>query len=124
MDEANNAAAQINPDQSVPHRQWTKEETDELFNLCRQYDLRFVVIHDRFKHDATRPVTVEQMKKRYYDIARKLAEIRIKDKEIAQKNPVIKTVYDYEGEMKRKQQLELVYSRPKEIEMRSTRTTS
>jgi hypothetical protein len=35
------------------------------------------------------------MKKRYYDIARKLAEARIKDKEAAQKNPVLKTVYDY-----------------------------
>jgi hypothetical protein len=59
MDEANNAAAQMNPDQSVPHREWTKEETDLLFALCRQYDLRFIVIHDRFTHDPTRSVTVE-----------------------------------------------------------------
>ncbi len=27
---------------------WTKSDTDRLFSLCRQYDLRFFVIHDRF----------------------------------------------------------------------------
>ena len=28
---------------------WTKEETDYLLGLCRQYDLRFVVIADRYQ---------------------------------------------------------------------------
>jgi hypothetical protein len=27
---------------------WTREETDTLFDLCEQFDLRFIVIHDRF----------------------------------------------------------------------------
>jgi DNA methyltransferase 1-associated protein 1 len=27
---------------------WTREETDTLFDLCERYDLRFIVIHDRF----------------------------------------------------------------------------
>jgi DNA methyltransferase 1-associated protein 1 len=27
---------------------WTREETDTLFDLCERFDLRFIVIHDRF----------------------------------------------------------------------------
>ena len=41
---------------------WTKEETDQLFDLCERFDLRFVVIADRFP--STR--TVEELKERYY----------------------------------------------------------
>ncbi|KAF5923252.1 hypothetical protein HPG69_012342 [Diceros bicornis minor] len=29
---------------------WTKAETDHLFDLSRRFDLRFVVIHDRYDH--------------------------------------------------------------------------
>jgi DNA methyltransferase 1-associated protein 1 len=54
MDDANNLT-----DQSLPHRTWTREETDELFKLCREYDLRFIVIHDRYTQDPTRPITIE-----------------------------------------------------------------
>ena len=28
---------------------WTKEETDYLFNLVREYDGRFYVVHDRYE---------------------------------------------------------------------------
>ena len=41
---------------------WSKEDTDRLFDLCEQFDLRFIVIADRF----TPPRTVEQLKSRYY----------------------------------------------------------
>ena len=27
---------------------WTKAETDYLFELCKRYDLRFFIIHDRW----------------------------------------------------------------------------
>eukprot|EP00471_Norrisiella_sphaerica_P004428 CAMPEP_0184483116 /NCGR_PEP_ID=MMETSP0113_2-20130426/4735_1 /TAXON_ID=91329 /ORGANISM="Norrisiella sphaerica, Strain BC52" /LENGTH=637 /DNA_ID=CAMNT_0026863301 /DNA_START=74 /DNA_END=1987 /DNA_ORIENTATION=+ len=27
---------------------WSKAETDKLFDLCRRFDLRFLIIHDRF----------------------------------------------------------------------------
>lgn len=27
---------------------WTREQTDRLLRLCREYDLRFIVIHDRY----------------------------------------------------------------------------
>lgn len=41
---------------------WTKEETNELFDLCGRFDLRFVVIADRFPSSRT----VEELKDRYY----------------------------------------------------------
>lgn len=41
---------------------WTKEETDLLFSLCEQFDLRFIVIADRFPSSRT----VEELKDRYY----------------------------------------------------------
>ena len=37
---------------------WTKAETDHLFDLSRRFDLRFVVIHDRYDH--------QQFKVRWY----------------------------------------------------------
>lgn len=33
---------------------WTKAETDHLFDLCKRFDLRFVVIHDRYDHQQYR----------------------------------------------------------------------
>lgn len=42
---------------------WTKEETDQLFDLCKQFDLRFIVIADRFPSSRT----VEELKDRYYN---------------------------------------------------------
>lgn len=41
---------------------WSKEETDQLFDLCERFDLRFVVIADRFPSSRT----VEELKDRYY----------------------------------------------------------
>lgn len=41
---------------------WTKEETDQLFDLCERFDLRFIVIADRFPLSRT----VEELKDRYY----------------------------------------------------------
>nr|GMD12081.1 SWR1-complex protein 4-like [Ipomoea batatas] len=41
---------------------WTKEETGQLFELCKRFDLRFTVIADRFSSSRT----VEELKDRYY----------------------------------------------------------
>ena len=32
----------------LKHDAWTLHETQLLFELCRQFDLRFMVVHDRF----------------------------------------------------------------------------
>lgn len=44
------------------HQMWTKEETDQLFDLCQRFDLRFIVVADRFPSSRT----VEELKDRYY----------------------------------------------------------
>lgn len=36
---------------------WTKAETDHLFDLCKRFDLRFVVVHDRYDHQQYRVIT-------------------------------------------------------------------
>lgn len=41
---------------------WTKEETNQLFDLCERFDLRFIVIADRFPSSRS----VEELKSRYY----------------------------------------------------------
>lgn len=35
---------------------WTKVETDHLFDLCKRFDLRFVVVHDRYDHQQYRVI--------------------------------------------------------------------
>ncbi|KAG0742048.1 hypothetical protein G6F57_003690 [Rhizopus arrhizus] len=50
---------------------WSKEETDYLFELCRRYDLRFPVIEDRYSFE-NKQRTMEDLKDRYYSICRKM----------------------------------------------------
>ncbi|KAI9785118.1 MAG: DNA methyltransferase 1-associated protein 1 [Candelina submexicana] len=68
---------------------WSKEETDYLVDLALGYDLRWVVIADRYDYQAPvstdrstedstaiatqrKPRTMEDMKARYYDVAAKI----------------------------------------------------
>ena len=65
---------------------WTKEETDYLVNLAKEYDLRWIVIADRYDYKPSetpaegdamaltaqaKPRTMEDVKARYYDVAAK-----------------------------------------------------
>lgn len=91
--------------------QWTKEETDHLMQLCSRFDLRFMVIHDRW--DRTRfkvPRDVEDLKERYYFVHNQLAKSRTTR---TIDTPKLKP-YDAEQERKRKQQLNNLYNRSKE----------
>jgi len=38
---------------------WTKEETDYLFRVVGEYDLRWYVIHDRYNYPDGTPRTIE-----------------------------------------------------------------
>ena len=67
---------------------WSRDETDYLVNLVLDYDLRWVVIADRYDYQptttkdgiepstalipATKKRTMEDMKARYYDVAAKI----------------------------------------------------
>lgn len=124
--------------------EWTKEQTDELFALCRQFDLRWPVIADRLSFDKS----IEQIKDRYYSIARALIDVRANTDELKKKaktHPIVTNAYDYgsvcdgcivwsivflyspyvskhflntciDHEVKRKQQLERMFARPREEE--------
>ncbi|KAK4525299.1 hypothetical protein GAYE_SCF09G3207 [Galdieria yellowstonensis] len=91
---------------------WSREETDLLFELCEKYNLRFVVVHDRWQGEKR---SLEDLKNRYYTIARKLAEIR--KFEPSMRNSVlfkhtqalIANPFDVEYEKLRKEQLEKAF---------------
>lgn len=55
---------------------WTKDETDYLFRLCRLYDLRFPVIADRYDYNSSTPRSMEDIKERYYSVNVKLIKAR------------------------------------------------
>ena len=52
---------------------WTRKETDHLLELAERFDLRFVVIADRWQ---MAPRSIEQLKHRYYSVARALVMSR------------------------------------------------
>ena len=42
-------------------RDWDKDETDYLFDLCRKYDIRWTITHDRYNwKDKTRTMEVKK----------------------------------------------------------------
>ncbi|ODV94132.1 hypothetical protein PACTADRAFT_4086 [Pachysolen tannophilus NRRL Y-2460] len=48
---------------------WSYEETKYLFELCSDYDLRWIVIHDRYQFDDR---SIEDLKERFYKVSEKL----------------------------------------------------
>jgi DNA methyltransferase 1-associated protein 1 len=86
---------------------WTKEETLYLWDLCKQYDLRFIVVHDRYDSQYDR--TLEELKDRYYSVAKRILEHRK-----CYNHPILKSGYNYEQEMNRRACLERIISRSKE----------
>ncbi|KAI2470880.1 hypothetical protein F4781DRAFT_388656 [Annulohypoxylon bovei var. microspora] len=84
---------------NLTSKDWTKDETDYLFNLARNYDLRWPLIWDRYEYqptmpekvtngdgDATDPNTavvpaskirsLEDLKARYYEVAAKMMAVQ------------------------------------------------
>ena len=54
---------------------WTKPETDYLLDLCRQFDLRFIVIQDRWDKTKFSARSIEDLKERYYDMVNLLNKV-------------------------------------------------
>lgn len=74
--------------------EWSREETDYLWSLCRQFDLRWVVIADRFEcpqHGVScrHAGRSESMRARYYSIARHLAQQCVAAGQDAKKYPLL-----------------------------------
>lgn len=91
---------------------WTKEETDLLFDLCQRFDLRFVVIADRFPS----PRTVEELKDRYYSVSRAILIARAPFPTDVAGHPLAKEPYNAQQETERKRALSMVLSQTKQQE--------
>lgn len=88
---------------------WTKEETDHLFELCRRFDLRFIVIQDRFDGGRFQKRTIEDLKERYYSVCNRIKKAHnpgCDDSELV--------AFDASHECRRKQQLERLLGRTSE----------
>lgn len=94
---------------------WTKEETDQLFDLCERFDLRFIVIADRFPS----PRTVEELKSRYYAVSRAMAVARASPVDVSG-NHLLKENYNVQQEIERKRALSMVLSQTKQQERKDT----
>ncbi|KAH9274156.1 hypothetical protein BASA83_003460 [Batrachochytrium salamandrivorans] len=88
---------------------WTKEETDQLFALCVEFELRFFVIADRFEYVISR--SIEDMKDRYYSVSRTLVLARHGAQDAQSKLLSSKFSYDKPREVERKRLLEKLFSR-------------
>lgn len=75
-DQYNKFIKDIDPD-------WTEDDTFLLFELCREFDLRFIIIHDRYIPPSGKQRTLEQLKQRYYSVSKKLVEANFDSKKRA-----------------------------------------
>ena len=80
-------------------RGWTKEETDVLWELCERFDLRFIVVFDRYDEKYNR--TMEDLKARYYSVSKKLLQVRG-----VQNHPILNFEYNPDYDRRRKYELE------------------
>ncbi|CAD6184685.1 unnamed protein product [Caenorhabditis auriculariae] len=86
---------------------WSKEETEYLFEVCRQFDIRWPIVVDRY--DNTRfgtPRSMEDIKDRFYSILYELTQLKDPNSQ-----PI---AYDAEHERRRKEQLSKQWNRTKE----------
>ncbi|XP_003425537.1 DNA methyltransferase 1-associated protein 1 [Nasonia vitripennis] len=85
---------------------WTRAETDHLFDLCRRFDLRFIVIHDRWDHKKYPARTVEDLKNRYYQVCAALSKAKQQHEKVY--------TFDSDHERRRKEQLKKLFERTSE----------
>ncbi|KAL4482206.1 hypothetical protein ABPG72_017987 [Tetrahymena utriculariae] len=86
---------------------WDYEETKYLWDLCQRFDLRFIIIADRYDEKKCR--SIEDIKQRFYSVTRRLLEIRNQ-----QNHALYNYKYDPEYERVRKFELEKFLMRTKE----------
>ncbi|KAG8937080.1 swr complex subunit [Tulasnella sp. 419] len=95
---------------------WTREETDYLFAITKEYDVRFFVIADRYNFPGGKERSIQDLKARYYGICRKLIKIRPFPGDDAAKNALFSSYsYDKEREIQRKVYLNGLFARPPEL---------
>lgn len=94
---------------------WTVEETLYLFELCREYDLRWLVIHDRYGFTGAGR-SVEDLKARFYEVSSALLKKRHNPLSPADEELLEQMKFSKEAEQRRKTHLERLLSRsPAEV---------
>ena len=120
---------------------WDRLETDVLFDLCERFSLRFIVVADRFGYElaereadlnctagsnghvaklrkrdqkalakkARKDRTVDEIKDRYYAVAKEILTLRGEVK-----NPIVVKPFNFEMEVRRKNNLEKLFMRTKD----------
>lgn len=84
---------------------WSKEETDHMMDLAQKFDLRFILMADRYDTEKFPKRSVEDLKDRYYKICGLLGK---------QKGEKKIYTYDIDHEKRRKEQLKKLYDRTQE----------
>lgn len=103
--------------QFLKSEDWSQAETDHLMDLCQRFDLRFIVIHDRWDKAAFRDRSIEDLKERYYHICGVLSKVKTNawSNTVTIVNGEKRTYhYDAEHERKRKEQLKRLFERTQE----------
>lgn len=95
--------------QHLHDENWTRQETDHLFDLCKRFDVRFIIVHDRWDREKYRDLSVEDLKERYYNVCNSLAKVRAPQGT----DPKVKA-FDAEHERRRKLQLTKLFDRTQE----------
>lgn len=84
-------------------KDWTKDETDYLFSLVKDYDARWYIVHDRYEYEEGPERSVEDLKDRYYSVCRKLVRNRPWAGDEASKAQLISSLtFDKDREVTRK----------------------
>ncbi|KAK2167712.1 hypothetical protein LSH36_25g09076 [Paralvinella palmiformis] len=95
--------------QHLHDESWTRQETDHLFDLCKRFGLRFVIIQDRYDKTNFPNRSIEDLKERYYNICNILVKVRAP----LGTDPKIR-VFDADHERRRKEQLNKLFNRTAE----------
>eukprot|EP00882_Tetradesmus_deserticola_P032191 GHRQ01036439.1.p1 GENE.GHRQ01036439.1~~GHRQ01036439.1.p1 ORF type:complete len:296 (+),score=146.40 GHRQ01036439.1:869-1756(+) len=90
---------------------WTKEETDYLLDMLEAYDLRFVVVADRYNFPNGPPRSLEDLKDRYYAIARRLLVAREGTEATLLNNQLLRQPYNAAAERARRAALNTLMAR-------------
>ena len=61
--------------QHLTSPEWSREETDHLMDLASRFDLRFIIMADRWDRETFTERSVEDLKERYYNIVERLERV-------------------------------------------------
>ncbi|TFY67633.1 hypothetical protein EVJ58_g1478 [Rhodofomes roseus] len=93
-------------------KDWTKDETDYLFTLVRDFDARWYVVYDRYEYEGGPERSMEDLKDRYYSVCRKLIRNRPWAGDETSKAQLITSLtFDKEREVTRKKYIASLESR-------------